>query len=121
MNPESPVQRLIEPLYRAKGWIKFSGVLTILYGVLSILSLWGILFCWLPIWLGALLCGAANQIRTAFEASDESACRTSMEKLGTYFRIVGVLAVIGIVLMVVGLLTAVLLPVFMKAREMSGS
>ena len=120
MDTESPIQRLIEPLYRAKGWIKFAGVLAIIQGVLSILSLWGILVCWLPIWLGALLCGASNQIRIAFETNDENACRTSMAKLGTYFRIVGVLAVIGIVLMVFGVFAALMIPAILKAKEMSG-
>lgn len=120
MNPESPIQRLIEPLYRAKGWIKFAGVLAIIQGVVSIFSIWGILVCWLPIWLGALLCGASNQIRTAFEASDETACRTSMAKLGTYFRIVGVLTVVGIVLMIGGVFFAMLIPAILKAKEMSG-
>lgn len=120
MNPDSTLQRLIEPLYRAKGWIKFAGVLAIIQGVFSIFTLWGILVCWLPIWLGVLLCGASNQIRTAFEASDENAGRTSMEKLGTYFRIIGVLSVVGIVLMVLGIFTAVLIPVLLKAKQASG-
>lgn len=121
MNPESPVQRLIEPLYRAKGWIKFAGVLSIIQGVLTILSLWGILICWLPIWMGALLCGVSNQIRTAFEADNESAGRTAMEKLGTYFRIMGILTVVGFVLAFIGIFAAILIPAIVKAKQAAGS
>ena len=49
MTTESVLQQMLEPLYRAKGWLKFVGVLSIIQGVLSILSIWGILICWLPI------------------------------------------------------------------------
>jgi hypothetical protein len=120
MNPESPIHRILEPLYLAKGWIKFVGVLAIIQGVLTILSLWGILICWLPIWMGVLLCGASNQLALAFATDNEAASRTAMEKLGTYFRIMGILAVIGLVLMVVGFVAALMIPAFMKAREIAG-
>ena len=54
----SLVHYLDEPLWRAKGWIQLMGVLFILHGVLVALSLWGIILCWLPIWLGAVVLGA---------------------------------------------------------------
>ena len=120
MNLESPLSRVLEPLYVAKGWIKFVGVLSIIQGVLTILSLWGILICWLPIWMGVLLCGASNQLALAFATDNETASRTAMEKLASYFRIMGVLAIIGLVIMVVGLVAAIMIPALVKAREMAG-
>lgn len=117
MNPESVLYRIGEPLYRAKGWMKFAGVLSIIQGVLTILSIWGILICWLPIWMGALLCAASNQIRTAVEADNEPAFRTAMEKLGTYFRIMGVLVIVTLVLALIGIFVAILIPALMTARQ----
>jgi len=119
MNPESAIQRLGEPLYRAKGWIKFAGVLLIINGVVSIFSLWGILVCWIPIWMGALLCGASNRIRAAVEADDEAAYLAGMEKMGTYFRITGVLTIVGLALAVLAIFAAILIPAVVRARQMA--
>ena len=47
---ESQVVREVSaPLFEAKGWMKFLGVLMILYGVLMIMTIVGIVICWLPI------------------------------------------------------------------------
>ena len=50
------------PLYNAKGWMKFVGVLSIIYGVLVALSIIGILIAWLPIWIGILLFQSASAV-----------------------------------------------------------
>ncbi len=116
MTTESVLQQMLEPLYRAKGWLKFVGVLSIIQGVLSILSIWGILICWLPIWLGVILFSAANQLERAFEAEDTGAARTSMAKLASYFRIAGVLTVVMLVLAFIGVGAAILIPVLVHAH-----
>lgn len=120
MNPESAVQQLFEPLYRAKGWMKFAGVLSIIQGILSIFSIWGILVCWIPIWLGAVLCSASNQLRVAFETDDPAAAHVSMDKLATYFRIMGVLTVITLVIALLALFAAILIPAVVKAKQIAG-
>lgn len=103
---------LAEPLYRASGWIKFLGVLTIIQGVFVALSIWGILICWLPIWLGVLLLGAANKIRMSCETNNPEVFHASMEDLGKYFRILGVIAVVSIGIAVLAILAAVAAAVF---------
>jgi hypothetical protein len=45
-------QRLGIIASRGAGWMKFLGVVSILEGALAVLTLWGILFAWLPIWPG---------------------------------------------------------------------
>lgn len=110
MNTESVVARLAPPLYNAKGWIKLVGIISIIQGVLSILSIWGILICWIPIWMGVLLCSASNQLGIAFNTNDENAFRTSMEKLGTYFKIFGIFIIVMLVLGVIGILAAIIIP-----------
>jgi hypothetical protein len=120
MNPESMIQRILAPLYLAKGWIKFVGVMAIIQGVFSIFTLWGILICWLPIWMGALLCGASNQIRIACESDNEPAAQTAMQKLGTYFRIMGVLSILTVIVFFVAMFAAILIPAIVRAREVAG-
>lgn len=96
------IQLLSEPLYRAKGWMKLVAVMMIIYGVLTALTIVGILIAWLPIWMGVLLFQSAGQVEIAFNASDEGALLTSLGKLKTYFTIMGILTLIGIVLFVLG-------------------
>jgi hypothetical protein len=115
MNGEFATARIMDPLYRAKGWIKFVGVLSIIQGVLSILSIWGILICWLPMWMGVLLCRASNHLRAAYETNNDSEIHYSMEHLGTYFRVSGILALVMVGLALIAMIAAILVPAFAKA------
>ena len=117
MNGEALISRIAEPLYQAKGWMKFVSVLAIIQGIVTIFSIWGILVCWIPIWMGAVLCSASNQVRIAFETNNEEVFKTSLGKLATYFRIAGVLAVIVLVIAIIGLLAAILLPALLAAQK----
>ncbi len=54
------VRELSAPLASGRGWIKFLGILSIVSGALGALSIIGILWAWLPIWLGVLLFQAAS-------------------------------------------------------------
>ncbi len=95
-NEENVVREVSLPLYGSKGWIKFLGVLMIIYGALVALSIVGILIAWLPIWLGVLLNQTANRIEQAHVAGDKVALIRAQNSLSTYFTIYGVLALIGI-------------------------
>jgi len=132
----SLVQYLDEPLYRARGWIQLMGILFLLHGVLMALSfvgtilsslpIWlglplslaGIIPCWLPIWLGLTLVSAAKNIRAAADFNDQKFLRLALDKIGLFFKINGVLIVIGLV---VGILAgvAVVLGVLGSASMMS--
>lgn len=96
------IKQAAHPLYAAKGWMKFLGILSIIYGALMVLSLWGIILCWLPIWMGILLLQAAGQIEPAYLNSEETALTDANNKLKTFFTVYGVLALIGIVVTVIG-------------------
>lgn len=93
----SLVHYLDEPLWRAKGWIRLMGILLIINGVLMIFSLWGIILCWLPIWMGLTLTSAAKNARAAAELNNQECLRQALEKLGLYFKINGILVVVGLV------------------------
>ena len=116
MNEDTIVKRIAEPLYLVKGWMKFAGVLAIIEGIFSIFSLWGIIICWIPIWMGIVLCSASNHIRIAFETNSDDELRTSMEKLGTYFRIFGIITIVMLVIAIIGIIAAIMIPMFFKGR-----
>ncbi len=103
-NPPAPapqenqmVQQLSMPIYQARGWLKFLGVLSIISGVGSALSIVGIIFAWLPIWMGVLMFQAGSSIESAGQFGDKFAFLRSLGSLKTYFVLQGVLTLLGIV------------------------
>lgn len=94
----SVVHYLDKPLYHAKGWIQLVGIVCILHGVFMALSLVGIILCWLPIWLGLTLMSAAKNIRVAAELDNQEYMYLALDKIGLYFKIMGILIVIGLVI-----------------------
>lgn len=117
---EPRIEQLALPLYSAKGWMKFLGVLAILYGVLTALSIVGLLIAWLPIWMGVLLYQAAEAAEGAVHANDAASLTRALSKLRTYFVIMGVLALIGLVVMLLGAVMGLGLGWHMSGMTMSG-
>lgn len=104
-NEESDLVREASlPLYQARGWLKFVGIMMILGGIPSALALVGII----PIWQGVMLMQAASSIETAANTGQKYAFNSAMSNIKTFFVINGVLMLIGII---VGLLMACLMVV----------
>lgn len=93
------IQRVSEGM---SGWLKFLGIMNIISGALTALSIWGIIIAWLPIWLGVLLLQAANRINSARFTQNRSELVTMMDKLRLYFVIQGILIIVTIALVIVG-------------------
>ncbi len=97
------VREVSAPLFAAKGWMKFLGVLMIIYGVLIALTVVGIIVCWLPIWIGVLLFQAATAAESTQASGSKMELYGAMSKLKTYFTIYGVLALIGLVVSIIAI------------------
>lgn len=104
------VQQLSVPIFQARGWLKFLGVLSIINGVGQALSVVGILFAWLPIWMGILMFQAGSNIESAAQFGDKFAFLRSMGSLKTYFILQGVLTLLGILFTVSMLCILFILP-----------
>jgi hypothetical protein len=100
-NPS--IQDLSQPLASGKGWMKFVGIVFIIQGALTALTLVGIIIAWLPIWIGVLVMQSASAIERAQLSGDAVALKEALAKLRTYFVIQGVLMLVGIALWVIGL------------------
>jgi len=86
------------------GWLKFLGIVNIVSGALTVLSLWGIIIAWLPIWLGVLLLQAANRITNARFANNQGELVQMMDKLRLYFLIQGVLIIVSTILAIIAII-----------------
>ena len=104
------VQELSVPIYQARGWLKFLGVLSIIGGVWQALTIVCILVAWLPIWMGVLMFQAGSSINSAGQFGDKFAFLRSLGSLKTYFVLQGVLTLIGIILAVTMLCIMFVLP-----------
>lgn len=94
---ESLVKELSQPIFDAKGWMRFVGVMSIIYGILTALTIVGILVAWIPIWFGILLFQSASSVEHAHESGDGGALSQSLGKLKSYFILMGVLSLIGLI------------------------
>jgi hypothetical protein len=98
-SPEGyDIREMSAPIFQARGWLKFLGVLSIISGIFQALSIVGLLFAWLPIWMGILLHKAGSSIDSAGRLGDKFAFLHSLDSLRTYFVIQGVLSLLGIVI-----------------------
>ncbi|MFG6666966.1 DUF5362 family protein [Halomonas sp. HNIBRBA4712] len=89
-----------EPLYRAKIWMQLIGVMLILGGVLTAITVVGIVIAWIPIWGGVVLMQAAGASKRAYQSGDERELRFALGKLKTHFTIFGVLVLLYLLLFV---------------------
>jgi hypothetical protein len=106
-GPDAPiVKELSAPLYEVKGWLKFLGVLSIVYGVLMVLTIWGIIICWLPIWMGVILLKAGTSVEVAHESGDKAQLLTSLGKIKTYFTVAGIAAIVALAVSIIAAIFA---------------
>ncbi len=103
MDDSNLVKEINQPLYEKRGWIKFLGILQIISGVLSCLSIIGLIYGWLPIWMGALLTKAGSNTETAQYTGDKFQFMESLSSLKLYFTIQGVLIIIGLLSLIITL------------------
>jgi hypothetical protein len=104
------IQELSNPIYQARGWLKFLGVLSIIGGIFQALSVVGIIVAWLPIWMGVLMFQAGSSIDAAGQLGDKFAFLNSLGSLKTYFVLQGILTLIGIIVAVSMVCILVVLP-----------
>lgn len=100
------VDRLRESVRGTRGWLNFLGILMIISGGLTAITIVGILFAWLPIWLGVLLVQAASRGREFVDRATPAELIAYNDKLKSYFTIVGWMTIISFAL---SILTAIIM------------
>ena len=98
---------IIQPLNDNRIWVKVVGVFSIVYGVLTCLSIVGLIIGWLPIWLGLALVQVSSNLEKYETSNDIVAAIIGFEKLAMYFKILGIIIVIFVGTLVVSLVLAI--------------
>ena len=95
--PPELIKEIALPLFRSKMWLRLLGILSIISGIFTIFTIIGILFCWLPIWLGVLLFQSAGSLENAYLSGQKEELMQAMDKLRLYFIIMGIFSLIGLI------------------------
>ena len=102
-NPsEDLVKRLSATVAASSGWIKFLGIISIIQGIFLIFTIWGILICWLPIWIGVILFKASGDADMASRGAP-SKLEDFLLKINRYFLIQGILTLILVIIAILAL------------------
>lgn len=97
-----PSQLIIQTAGRMQTWLKLVGIISIVGGVLTALSIIGIIWAWIPIWLGVLLYQAGDRTQRALVSGDMMHIHAMMDKLRLYFMINGIIIIVAFAIMAIG-------------------
>jgi hypothetical protein len=93
-----------------KGWLKFLGIVSIIGGALNALSIVGILWAWIPIWLGIIMVQAGSRAGEYADKGDTASLEGLTGRLKSFFTISGIVLIITIAISILaGIISAVLL------------
>jgi len=85
------------------GWMKFMGIMTIIGGCLQVLSIFGIVVAWLPIWMGVVLTKAGARAGEYADKGDFASLEGLTGQLKMYFTISGILIIVSFALAIVAI------------------
>ena len=98
---ESQIRQLSDPLSRVSKWMKLIAVFSIVGIIWPLIGAWWTLFyLWVPVWTAILLFQAATHVSKAKLSGSEEQLIRAFDKLGLYFKISGVIALIGLITLV---------------------
>jgi len=105
LKDEIAIQEIKRTSAEMSGWLKFIGIVAIVYGALIALTIIGIIIAWLPIWMGITLYSAGKKANDAQYTGNPMNLVEMMRKLKTFFIVQGVLLIIGLVGLLIAIIT----------------
>ncbi len=107
MIEERDWEMLVGKLKDMKGWVRFLGIMNIISGVVTALTIVGILVAWIPIWIGIILLRAAGKIdEISYSPEPLPVMLGYIDDLKTYFLLRGVLVIVGFIFWIVVVIMA---------------
>jgi|GEM_PF-338779 len=100
--------RFYRPAYESRGWLRLLSVALIVSGIFQLLTIVGILWAWICIWLGVLFWQAAGCAENARERGDRFEFERYLQRTKTIITVSGVLVIISIIMSLAGVLIMLL-------------
>jgi len=97
----APFSPGMQNLLNTSGWLKFLGVLAIISGILTALTIIGIIIAWLPIWLGVCLFQAGGRFSIARQTNDAGMASMGARSLALAIKIIAITYLVGILFYVI--------------------
>lgn len=93
------IKPIAEPLFKQRHWLKLVAVLMMAGGVLTALTIVGIVVAWIPIWGGIALYQSASTAEDAMITRESNTLVRALSKLGLYFKLRAVtsLLILGLI------------------------
>lgn len=97
-------REILEPLFDNVIWLQITGIFFLIIGIITCLTIVGLIYGWIPVWLGVLLIQAASLLKDIDgEDSGEDFEYDAFEvvrKISRYFKIQGILVIVYLGLIV---------------------
>ena len=91
------IERIIYPLFKAQYWLKILGIAAWVIGILLTLTIVGLIFSWLFIWMGVLLFQMTGNIQKAYTYGDSQALRLVFRKLKILAILWGIFSILSLI------------------------
>jgi low temperature requirement protein LtrA len=95
------MERVYEELSRASGWMKAMGILSIVGGILSAITIVGIIYAWLPIWMGVIVYQAGKSAQMASTNKDETKLMEVVSKIRLFFLISVIVGIVAYAIVII--------------------
>ncbi len=79
-------------------WLRVLGAMSIVAGALYVLTLWGVVVAWAPVWMGALALQASQQFEKAALDNDLEAARKGFFQIGLLIKVMAVFTALNLIL-----------------------
>ncbi len=86
---------------KGKGWLKFLGIIAIISGAINVLTVVGIIYAWIPIWIGVIMLQASNRGQEFINSKDPGKLNQYLERVSFFYKLSGIMVIVSIVLSII--------------------
>ena len=101
--------KIVDSVSKSKSWMKFLGIVMIIVGALSAITIIGILWAWLYIWLGIILLQASAMANELYSNGSQKVLVEYQRKISTFFQIVGIWTLVSISIAIIFIILAAII------------
>jgi hypothetical protein len=86
---------------KGRGWLKFLGIIAIISGAINVLTVVGIIYAWIPIWIGVIMLQASNRGQEFINSKDPEKLNQYLERVSFFYKLSGIMVIVSIALTII--------------------